>query len=102
MTAIDPWGTIYPCLEQHVGVGSLREDTFESIWESHRFNLERERLASNRQRTCWYNNTAFIGHYGKLLKLTRSQVLLSVMRNFFFNNYQTCVLEKNKSTGLPR
>jgi MoaA/NifB/PqqE/SkfB family radical SAM enzyme len=94
MTRIDPWGNVYPCLEQHVSVGSLREKTFESIWESHRFNLERQRLASKRQCTCWYNNTAFIGHYGKLLKRTHSQALLSVMRNLVFSNSQACVSEK--------
>jgi MoaA/NifB/PqqE/SkfB family radical SAM enzyme len=99
MARFDPWGNVYPCLEQHVAVGSLREDSFESIWESHRFNHERERLASNLQCTCWYNNTAFINHYGKMHKLPRSHVFLNVIRNFFFNNSKTCVLEKNKSTG---
>ncbi len=88
MTRIDPWGNVYPCLEQHVGMGSLREKNFAAIWESQRFNLERERLASNRQCTCWYNNTALIGHYGKLLKNTHSQSLLRRIRNFFFSNSQ--------------
>ena len=102
MTRIDPWGNVYPCLEQHVKVGSLREKTFESIWESQRFNLERERLASDRQCNCWYNNTALIGHYGKVLKHTHTRTLLGVIRDYFFNNSQTCALEKNKSTQLPR
>jgi MoaA/NifB/PqqE/SkfB family radical SAM enzyme len=88
MARIDPWGNVYPCLEQHVEVGNLSEKTFESIWESQRFNIERERLASNRECTCWYNNTAFIGHYGKVLKLTHSQALFGVIRDFFFNNSQ--------------
>jgi MoaA/NifB/PqqE/SkfB family radical SAM enzyme len=86
MARIDPWGIVYPCLEQHVEVGNLREKNFESIWASHRFNIERQRLASNRQCTCWYNNTALIGHYGKILKFTHRQALFNVMRDFFFNN----------------
>ena len=67
MARIDPWGNVYPCLEQHVRIGSVRENDFKTIWNSESFEKERRRLASNRPCRCWYNNTALIGHYGKLL-----------------------------------
>ena len=86
MARIDPWGSVYPCLEQHVCVGSLREKDFRSIWESSRFNLERTRLASNRKCTCWYNNTALIGHYGRVLKNTHTQSIWDAIRNFVMGN----------------
>lgn len=70
MTRIDPWGDVYPCLEQHVRIGSVREQDFETIWNSEPYNLERARIASNRDCTCWYNNTALISHYGKWLQRT--------------------------------
>jgi len=67
MARIDPWGNVYPCLEQHVCIGSVRETDFRTIWNSAMFKEERRRLASNRPCRCWYNNTALIGHYGRLL-----------------------------------
>ena len=67
MARIDPWGNVYPCLEQHVCIGSIREKDFKTIWNSDIFKEERQRLASNRPCRCWYNNTALIGHYGSLL-----------------------------------
>jgi MoaA/NifB/PqqE/SkfB family radical SAM enzyme len=70
MARIDPWGNIYPCLEQHVRIGSLREKGFRAVWNSAAFEAERRRLASNRPCRCWYNNTAMIGHYGALLNRT--------------------------------
>ncbi len=70
MARIDPWGNVYPCLEQHVCIGSLLKQDFETIWRSTVFTRERERLAANRPCKCWYNNTALIGHYGKLLSRT--------------------------------
>ena len=70
MTRIDPWGNVYPCLEQHVRIGSVREQDFRTIWSSESYNLERARIASNRECACWYNNTALISHYGKWLHRT--------------------------------
>jgi len=70
MARIDPWGNVYPCLEQHVRIGSIRENDFKTIWSSDTFEKERRRLAGNRPCSCWYNNTALIGHYGKLLGST--------------------------------
>jgi MoaA/NifB/PqqE/SkfB family radical SAM enzyme len=64
MERIDPWGNVYPCLEQHVRVGSIREKDFQTIWNSDLLKKERQRLATNRTCRCWYNNTALIGHYG--------------------------------------
>jgi MoaA/NifB/PqqE/SkfB family radical SAM enzyme len=73
MARIDPWGNVYPCLEQHVCIGSIRENDFKTIWNSVPFEKERRRLASNRPCSCWYNNTALIGHYGKLLGSTHGK-----------------------------
>lgn len=67
MARIDPWGNVYPCLEQHVRVGSLRGGTFSAVWNGEAFRRERERLANGRGCRCWYNNTALIGHYGAIL-----------------------------------
>lgn len=70
MARIDPWGCVYPCLEQHVCVGSVRREAFSRIWHSKPFDEERDRLAFRRSCRCWYNNTALIGHFGALLKCT--------------------------------
>ena len=67
MVRIDPWGNVYPCLEQHVRIGSVREQDFRTIWNSSAFNHERTRIASEGNCRCWYNNTAMISHYGKTL-----------------------------------
>jgi MoaA/NifB/PqqE/SkfB family radical SAM enzyme len=72
MARIDPWGNVYPCLEQHTCVGSVRSAVFSAIWNSKPFNEERKRLASSRNCRCWYNNTALIGHFGTLIKNTIS------------------------------
>jgi MoaA/NifB/PqqE/SkfB family radical SAM enzyme len=81
MARIDPWGNVYPCLEQHISVGSIRETNFRSIWNSEVLSQERKRMANHRTCRCWYNNTALIGHYGNLLKSTRIQMLLDLARH---------------------
>ena len=81
MARIDPWGNVYPCLEQHVRVGSLREKDFRSIWNSDVLNRERQRLATSRTCRCWYNNTALIGYYGKLLAKTQIPMLWDLLRH---------------------
>ena len=68
MARIDPWGGVYPCLEQHACVGSVRSERFAQVWGSAEFQRERARLASDRPCACWYNNTAMIGHFGSRLK----------------------------------
>lgn len=70
MARIDPWGNVYPCLEQHVRVGSVREEPFSRIWNSTALEQERKRLACDRDCRCWYNNTALIGYFGTLIKNT--------------------------------
>ncbi|MBI4772971.1 MAG: radical SAM protein [Deltaproteobacteria bacterium] len=67
MVRIDPWGSVYPCLEQHVCVGSVREQGFRTIWYSELFNHTRKEIARNGDCRCWYNNTAMISHYAKVL-----------------------------------
>jgi MoaA/NifB/PqqE/SkfB family radical SAM enzyme len=81
MARIDPWGNVYPCLEQHVRIGSLREQDFPTIWHSDVLNTERKRLAANRPCRCWYNNTALIGYYGKWLEKTRIRLLWDLLRH---------------------
>ncbi len=80
MARIDPWGNVYPCLEQHSRVGSIREKDFKTIWNSEVLSQERKRLANHRTCRCWYNNTALIGHYGNLLKNTRFQMVWDFAR----------------------
>ncbi len=70
MARIDPWGRVYPCLEQHVRVGSIVAGGFGAVWVSAEFNRERQRLAADRLCRCWYNNTAMIGHFGRRLEKT--------------------------------
>jgi MoaA/NifB/PqqE/SkfB family radical SAM enzyme len=81
MARIDPWGHVYPCLEQHVSVGSIRESDFKTIWSSKRIRDERQHLSADRPCNCWYNNTAIIGHYGNLLKKTRFESLWDLARH---------------------
>jgi MoaA/NifB/PqqE/SkfB family radical SAM enzyme len=71
MARIDPWGNVYPCLEQHEKIGSIKDQSFRALWQSDAFNQARERLRSERPCRCWYNNTALIGHFGHLLSRTR-------------------------------
>jgi len=69
MARVDPWGDVYPCLEQHVKIGSIRDRSFQEVWQSAAFEQERRRLRSaSRPCSCWYNNTALIGHYGEWLR----------------------------------
>jgi MoaA/NifB/PqqE/SkfB family radical SAM enzyme len=70
MVRIDPWGNVYPCLEQHVKIGSIKHQSFQTLWQSDEFNQERKRLRDERPCRCWYNNTALIGHFGNLLSKT--------------------------------
>ncbi|MGD2098199.1 MAG: radical SAM protein [Desulfobacterales bacterium] len=81
MARIDPWGKVYPCLEQHVSVGSIRETDFQTIWNSERIHNERRQLAADRACRCWYNNTALIGYYGNLLQKSRIQSLWDLARH---------------------
>ena len=83
MVRIDPWGNVYPCLEQHVRIGSIRKEAFSSIWNSKQFEQERRRLASSRDCRCWYNNTALIGHFGTKLKMTIPATLRSKLKHHF-------------------
>ncbi len=94
MARIDPWGNVYPCLEQHVCLGSVRENDFETIWCSPDFEKERHRLATNRSCRCWYNNTALIGHYGKLLGSTPTKALRGLNQHAFFDDLPSVFSEK--------
>jgi MoaA/NifB/PqqE/SkfB family radical SAM enzyme len=67
MVRLDPWGNVFPCLEQHVRVGSVREQAFRTIWHSDSFEQARREIAKNRNCKCWYNNTALISHYARIL-----------------------------------
>jgi len=75
MVRIDPWGNVYPCLEQHARVGSLRNEGFHAIWNSEAFQLVRRHLKRDGNCRCWYNNTALIGHYAGILRWTSTRHL---------------------------
>lgn len=76
MVRIDPWGNVYPCLEQHVSVGSLRDQDFRTVWNSAFFNQVRRQIADDGDCRCWYNNTALISEYAELLHLASVHGLL--------------------------
>ncbi|MGD8990612.1 MAG: radical SAM protein [Desulfobacterales bacterium] len=100
MARIDPWGNVYPCLEQHVSVGSIREADFKTIWNSKRIQTERHQLASDRACNCWYNNTALIGHYGNLLEKTRMQSLWDLARHNITCHVPAVISGKKYKTSL--
>lgn len=80
MVRIDPWGNVFPCLEQRVRVGSLRDGGFKALWYSDRFQRIRREIADNGHCSCWYNNTALISRYGRWLELTTARGLLEKMQ----------------------
>lgn len=83
MARIDPWGNVYPCLEQHVKIGSIRERSFREVWLSGAFDQERRRLRTRPYACrCWYNNTALIGHYGEWLRKSGSLKIAPGMKNW--------------------
>ncbi len=67
MARFDPWGNVYPCLEQHFCVGSVRKENFQRIWNADIFNQIRKSIAEDGRCLCWYNNTALISHYAAIL-----------------------------------
>jgi MoaA/NifB/PqqE/SkfB family radical SAM enzyme len=68
MVRLDPWGNVYPCLEQHVRVGSVREQDFSTLWQSELLRDVRKQLRTDTRCKCWFNNTAMISHYGAMLQ----------------------------------
>ena len=94
MARIDPWGDVYPCLEQHVKVGSIKDQSFSSLWQSETFDRERERLRTGRTCSCWYNNTALIGHYGKLLGNTSIKTVRELAHHTVLNGRPSVFSEK--------
>jgi Predicted Fe-S oxidoreductases len=83
MVRIDPWGNVYPCLEQHVSIGSVRDHDFSDLWNSGAFDRERAKIVSEGTCRCWYNNTAMISHYGKILFHTTVPGLRKLCQNHF-------------------
>ncbi|MEJ2588504.1 MAG: SPASM domain-containing protein, partial [Deltaproteobacteria bacterium] len=77
MVRIDPWGNVYPCLEQHACVGSIRNNDFVTIWNSASFNEVRRAILEDNACNCWYNNTAMIGHSAKWLYRTTAKGFLN-------------------------
>jgi MoaA/NifB/PqqE/SkfB family radical SAM enzyme len=100
MVRIDPWGNVFPCLEQHIRVGSVREQGFPVAWNSIAFAQERKRTADDGQCTCWYNNTALISHYAKWLALTSAAGLFQVFRQQFARAVHQGVRLKVSRTGV--
>jgi radical SAM protein with 4Fe4S-binding SPASM domain len=72
MVRVDPWGNVYPCLEQHVRVGSVREQDFSTVWQSESLREVRRRLRTDTRCECSFNNTAMISHCGAMLQWPRS------------------------------
>ncbi|MBN1628415.1 MAG: SPASM domain-containing protein, partial [Thermoleophilia bacterium] len=49
---VDPWGRVQPCNGMDTPMGSLKEQTFDQIWQSDRAE-EVRRLVSTCQANCW-------------------------------------------------
>lgn len=99
MVRIDPWGNVYPCLEQHVCVGSVRERGFKTIWESTRFDHVRREVANDDQCRCWYNNTALISRYGGWLYLSTGRGLMEKFAKAFHRIPEMAGFQKNACRG---
>jgi MoaA/NifB/PqqE/SkfB family radical SAM enzyme len=102
MVRVDPWGNVYPCLEQHVRVGSLRERGFKTIWESSRFDHVRREVANDDQCRCWYNNTALISRYGGWLRLSTGRGLRQKLARVFHRIPELAGLQKDACGGPGR
>ena len=100
MVRIDPWGSVFPCLEQHVRVGSLRQNDFRTIWHSEAFDAERKSISRDGGCRCWYNNTAMISHFGRWINQTTVQGLRDGRRKWFGADRQT--LRGGRAVGNPR
>lgn len=50
---LDPQGNIYPCLVMDEKLGNIREESFESIWESEKANQIRKNIRTLQCPTCW-------------------------------------------------
>jgi len=83
MVRLDPWGNVYPCLEQHACVGSVKRDNFSKIWHADVFNNVRKSISRDGNCTCWYNNTALISHYAALLGRMSARRMVQRARKVF-------------------
>ncbi len=83
MVRLDPWGNVYPCLEQHVRVGSVKRDDFPRIWHADVFNNVRKSISRDGNCRCWYNNTALISHYAALLGRMSARQIVQGARKVF-------------------
>lgn len=50
---LDPMGNVYPCLVMDNKLGNIREDSFESIWESEKAQSARGIISELQCGTCW-------------------------------------------------
>ncbi len=50
---LDPQGNVYPCLVMDEKLGNIREESFESIWESENTQKVRENIDKLQSPTCW-------------------------------------------------
>ena len=83
MVRLDPWGNVYPCLEQHACVGSVKRDDFPRIWNGDVFNHVRKSISRDGKCMCWYNNTALISHYATILgRISARQLFPRACRPF--------------------
>ena len=83
MVRLDPWGNVYPCLEQQACVGSVKRDDFSKIWHADVFNHMRKSISRDGHCRCWYNNTALISHYAALLGRMSARQIVRGARKVF-------------------
>ena len=83
MVRLDPWGKVYPCLEQHACVGSVKTDDFPTIWHGEVFNRVRKTISRDGHCRCWYNNTALLSHYAAFIgRVSARQLFQGARRDF--------------------
>lgn len=56
---LDPTGNIYPCLVMDHKLGNIREEPFESIWESEKAMEARDLVTNLKCPTCWLECEAY-------------------------------------------
>jgi MoaA/NifB/PqqE/SkfB family radical SAM enzyme len=60
---IDPYGNVFPCVEQNYYIDNIRENSFSDIWYSPQFKRFRKEILPGKKCSCWYNNAIILNSY---------------------------------------
>lgn len=78
---LDSTGNIYPCLIMDHKLGNIREESFETIWESNKAYEAREIVSNLKCPTCWLECEAF-----RDIKMDKTGLAKSLFRSLL-NGY---------------